>query len=189
MSVAITCFEVPSASALAIDPVPGSQLFRALARDARFPYIAVGDVEPAARAVGAGSEAVQTLSGTYEIHHVGEHAASPFGADPSEKPIVFINCFLVESGREEAAFAIWQEINNYMVAKPGYRWHRLHRRTGNAPFAFVNIVEWESAQAWQAAHDDGFRALADPARLPFVTIPTVCELLSDHDRFLASEAR
>src|SRR3954451_15382564 len=189
MSVAITCFEMPSGSEFAIDPAPGSQVFRALARDARFPYIALGDVEPAARVVGIGNEAVRTLSGTYEVHHVGEAAATAFGADPSEKPIVFVNCFLVESGQEEAAFAIWQEINDYMVAKPGYRGHRLHRRRGNAPFAFVNIVEWESAQAWQAAHDDGFRALADPARLPFVTIPTVCELLTDQDRFLASEPR
>jgi hypothetical protein len=50
-----------------------------------------------------------------------------------------------------------------------------HRRThDDAPFGFVNIVEWESAAAWEAAHDDGFRALTAPANLPFVTYPTVC---------------
>jgi hypothetical protein len=36
----------------------------------------------------------------------------------------------------------------------------------------VNVVEWESVAAWQAAHDEGFRELAaDP---PFVARPTLC---------------
>ena len=182
MSVAITCFEVPSGVDAVIEPAPGSRVYRALAPDARFRHIAIGDVEPAAQAVGAGADAVHAKSGRYEVLHTGENAAARFGADPGELPITFVNCFVVEPGREDAAFAVWQEINDYMVAKPGYRSHRLHRRVDDAPFAMVNVVEWESMQAWQAAHDDGFRALAAPARLPFVTIPTVCQLVASGDR-------
>jgi hypothetical protein len=51
-----------------------------------------------------------------------------------------------------------------MAAKPGYVSHRLHRSlTPDAHFRFVNYVQWESAEHWQAAHDAGFRQLlADP---------------------------
>lgn len=54
-----------------------------------------------------------------------------------------------------------------MVTEPGYRWHRLHRRGhDDAPFGLVNLAGWESADAWAAAHDDGFRALADRPDIP-----------------------
>ena len=125
MSVAITCFEIPSGVDAAIEPAPGSRLHRALAPGARFRYIAIGDDEPAARAVGAGADAIRMESGRYELLHTSENAAAPFGADPGEPPVVFVNCFVVEPGREDAAFTIWQEINDYMVGKPGYRSHRL----------------------------------------------------------------
>ena len=186
MSIAITCFEVPPGTDPAIERAPGSRLHRALAPDARFRYIAIGADEPAAWAAGMQRDAVTTLSGRYEVVHVGEQPAPAFDAGGGAKPIIFVNCFVVEPGNEQATFAIWREINDYMVAKPGYRWHRLHRRLDDAPFAYVNVVEWESAQAWQAAHDDGFRALADPARLPFVTIPTVCEPVGDGERSAAA---
>jgi hypothetical protein len=65
-----------------------------------------------------------------------------------------------------------------MVTKPGYRWHRLHRRLDDeAPFGLVNVVEWESPQAWRAAHDDGFRRLAG-GELPFTAHPTLCRPLA-----------
>jgi hypothetical protein len=76
--------------------------------------------------------------------------------------------------RHDEAFAAWQRVNRYMVAKPGYRWHRLHRRLDDhAPFGLVNVVEWESPEAWLAAHDEGFRALAG-GDLPFTAHPTLC---------------
>jgi heme-degrading monooxygenase HmoA len=93
---------------------------------------------------------------------------------------MFVNCLECPSDREDATFEVWQEINAYMVTKPGYRWHKLHRRTHpDAPFGFVNVVEWESAAAWQAAHDEGFRALAARPDLTFTAYPTLCQPIED----------
>ena len=62
-----------------------------------------------------------------------------------------------------------------MVNQPGYRWHRLHHRVhDDAAFGLVNIVEWESVTAWQAAHDAGFRARAVRDHMPFDAHPTLC---------------
>lgn len=74
--------------------------------------------------------------------------------------VPFVNCFEVPAGREDDFFALWQEVNRYMAAKPGYLNHRLHRSlTPEARFRFVNYAEWESVEHWRAAHDEGFRAL------------------------------
>jgi hypothetical protein len=87
---------------------------------------------------------------------------------------------VVRPGDEDDAFAVWREINAYMVTKPGYRWHRLHRRTDpSAPFGQVNVARWESAAAWRAAHDEGFRTLAARPDLPFEPVATLCELVGD----------
>jgi hypothetical protein len=63
--------------------------------------------------------------------------------------------------------------NDYMVSTPGCRSHTLHLRVGDAAFGMVNVVEWESVEAWQAGHDDGFRAIAARPQ-PFVSHPTLC---------------
>ncbi|MDT4912856.1 MAG: hypothetical protein QOC66_1984 [Pseudonocardiales bacterium] len=178
MSIVITGFELPSGSDAVVAPGFGYRLYRALDTDARFRYITVGEREPE---VPVGGDGVQTLSGRYEVHDVGDVAAPAFGAADGSAPIVFINALVVEPGNEDAAFAVWKQVNEYMVVKPGYRSHRLHRRLqDDAPFGFVNVVEWESLEAWDAAHDEGFRALTDPSRLPFRPVPTVCELIDDN---------
>jgi heme-degrading monooxygenase HmoA len=85
-------------------------------------------------------------------------------------------------GGHEAAFALWLQVNAYMVTKPGYRWHRLHRRVdASAPFGLINLVEWESASAWEAAHDAGFRERAVRPQMPFVAYPTVCVPVTSPD--------
>lgn len=74
--------------------------------------------------------------------------------------VPFVNCFEVPTGREDAFLALWQEVNSYMAAKPGYLSHRLHRSLApDAKFRFINYAEWESAEHWRAAHDEGFREL------------------------------
>jgi heme-degrading monooxygenase HmoA len=70
---------------------------------------------------------------------------------------------------------VWRDVNAYMVNKPGYRWHRLHRRVSDdAPFGLVNVVEWESVAAWRAAHDEGFRERAVRPNMPMTAYPTLC---------------
>ncbi len=92
--------------------------------------------------------------------------------------VQLINCFEVPAGREDEFFALWREVNAYMVRKPGYLSHQLHRSlTEDARYRFVNYAEWESAEHLRAAHDDGFRALAlRPAFAPFTSTPAVYQL-------------
>jgi heme-degrading monooxygenase HmoA len=93
--------------------------------------------------------------------------------------VPFVNCFEVPPGREDAFFALWQEVNAYMAAKPGYVGHRLHRSLSpEAKFRFVNYAEWESAEHWRAAHDDGFRRLVSrPEWSEFPSTPGLYEIV------------
>ena len=76
------------------------------------------------------------------------------------RAVPFMNCFEVPAGHEDTFLALWQQVNAYMAAKPGYVSHRLHRSlTPDARFRFINYAEWETAEHWRAAHDEGFRRL------------------------------
>lgn len=112
-------------------------------------------------------------SGRYDVLDVSAQAAPVFRTDGREAEVTFVNCFEVEPGREDEAFGVWQEFNAYFVQQPGYRAHTLHRRAAeDAAFGLVNVVRWESPEAWAAAHDDRFRAMvARP--LPFISLPTL----------------
>lgn len=93
--------------------------------------------------------------------------------------VQFINCFEVPAGREEVFFALWQEVNAYMSAKPGYVSHRLHRSLApDARFRFVNYAEWETVDDWQAAHDNGFRKLVgQPEWVAFASSHSLYEVV------------
>ena len=168
MSVVITCFEVPPSAAPPVEPGPGRDVHRALAQDARFGYIAIDSTGTA-----AGGDA-PAVAGRYEVIHENTTAAPPF-AEALGESVMFVNCMQFAPGREQEAFEFWLRVNEYMVEKPGYRWHRLHRRLDpSTPFGQVNVVEWESVESWQAAHDDGFRALTVRPDIPFVPVATLC---------------
>jgi heme-degrading monooxygenase HmoA len=78
--------------------------------------------------------------------------------------IVFINSFEVAAGSDEAFLALWQQIDDYMRTKPGYRWRRLHRSLDDkADLRYVNVSGWESAEQFDAAHDETFRSLQGQA--------------------------
>lgn len=95
--------------------------------------------------------------------------------------VSFINCFEVPPGREEEFFALWQEVNTYMRAKPGYIGHRLHRSLApDAPFRFINVAQWTSPKDFQAAHDEGFRALVhQPRWAAFRSRPALFEVVHE----------
>jgi hypothetical protein len=172
MSVVIICVETQSADVEVA--AAGCAVHRAVDPAAPFRYITVGDTVPTV------AGAARLLSGVYDVIHVGDAAAPAFDATAAPDPLVFINCFEMPVGGENAAFALWRTVNEYMVNKPGYPWHRLHRRrSADAPFGLVNVVGWKSIPAWEAAHDDGFRALAARPNLPFLSRPTLCRLVSD----------
>jgi heme-degrading monooxygenase HmoA len=172
MSVVITCVPVRPDAEPPLPPAAGRELFRAVAADAPFGYLAVGGPAPAALPDGA-------LTGRYEVVHERDTPAPPFEPGAGE-PVVFINCMAFEPGREQEAFDFWLRVNDYMVRKPGYRWHRLHRRTDSgAPFGQINVVEWESIESWAAAHDDGFRALTVRPDIPFKPVATLCRPVAE----------
>lgn len=91
----------------------------------------------------------------------------------------FLNCFEVPAGREDEFFALWRDVNKYMTAKPGYVGHWLHRSlASDAKYRFFNYVEWESAEHWGAAHDEGFRALVSrPEWSAFPATPALYEVV------------
>ena len=97
--------------------------------------------------------------------------------------VPFVNCFEVPAGREDEFFALWSEVNAYMIKKPGYLSHRLHRSLEqDARFRFVNYAVWESPERWRAAHDDGFRALlSNPAWGAFSTTHALYEIVHEGD--------
>jgi len=93
--------------------------------------------------------------------------------------ITFINLFDVPAGTDEEFMRFWSSVNEYMRAKPGYLSHRMHRSLApEARYRYANVVQWESPEAWEAAHDDGFRALVTAPDLPeFTSVPTLFEVI------------
>jgi heme-degrading monooxygenase HmoA len=74
--------------------------------------------------------------------------------------VVFINCFEVPIGREDAFLAMWNEIDDYMQGHPGFRWRRLYRSLATpSRFRYVNVAEWDTAEQFDAAHDEDFRRM------------------------------
>lgn len=93
--------------------------------------------------------------------------------------ITLINCFKVPAGRDEQFLAEWMQVNAYMRQKPGYIRHRLHRAIeANGEYRFVNVADWESAEHFNAAHDEGFRELASkPVWKDFPASPALFEVV------------
>lgn len=78
--------------------------------------------------------------------------------------VVFINCFEVPAGREEAFLKLWTQIDDYMRAQPGFQWRRLHRALhADTRLRYVNVAGWASAGEFEKAHDDNFRRLQGQA--------------------------
>jgi heme-degrading monooxygenase HmoA len=97
--------------------------------------------------------------------------------------ITLINGFEVPAGREDEFLRLWQQVNTYMRKKQGYLGHRFHRSLKpNAPFRFVNVARWASMAEFDAAHDDGFRALVgQPAWKAFRPVPELYEVVHEAD--------
>ena len=95
--------------------------------------------------------------------------------------VVLVNCFEIPAGREEEFFAMWQQVNAYMQRKKGYLEHKLHRSLApDARYRFVNVARWASLEEFNAAHDEGFRALVTkPAWASFPAFPTMYEVVHE----------
>ncbi len=95
--------------------------------------------------------------------------------------ITLVNCFDVPAGREQEFFGLWQQVNTYMRSKPGYLSHTLHRAlAADATFRFINVARWASREDFDAAHDEGFRALiTKPAWRAFPSHPALYEVVHE----------
>jgi heme-degrading monooxygenase HmoA len=105
----------------------------------------------------------------------------PFGFIQEYLVVTLINCFEVPDGREEEFFAGFQKVNAYMRAKNGYVSHKMHRSMApDARYRFVNVVQWESREACEAAHDAGFRELiTQPALSSIRSTPALYEVVHE----------
>ena len=80
--------------------------------------------------------------------------------------VILINPFEVPEGTDDEQFLSgWQRAADYMREQPGFVNSRLHRALApDARFRFINVAEWESPQAFQAAvTSDEFREIAKDA--------------------------
>jgi heme oxygenase (mycobilin-producing) len=67
-------------------------------------------------------------------------------------PVILINAFEVPLEREHEFLKGWRATAEYMRNQPGYISTRLHQSLDpKAQFHFVNVAEWDSPQAFQAA--------------------------------------
>jgi heme-degrading monooxygenase HmoA len=68
------------------------------------------------------------------------------------KSITVINTIEVPQGREDEALSMWESFAEYFRKQPGYISTKLHKAINpDAKFHLVNIAEWESTDAFQAA--------------------------------------
>ncbi|MBV8927721.1 MAG: antibiotic biosynthesis monooxygenase, partial [Mycobacteriaceae bacterium] len=66
--------------------------------------------------------------------------------------VTLINVFEVEQCNVDAFLTSWRERAEFMSSQPGFRSLRLHRAVSQgARFQLINVAEWDSAEALQAA--------------------------------------
>jgi heme-degrading monooxygenase HmoA len=89
--------------------------------------------------------------------------------------VVFINCFEVPVGREDAFLELWSQIDDYMRVRDGFRWRNLHQALdGETRLRYVNVAGWDSAGQFAAAHDEGFHRLqSQPGWREFPALPAL----------------
>lgn len=68
------------------------------------------------------------------------------------EPVTLINVFEVPAGALDASIRSWEVARDFLQAQPGYLSTRLHQSLApDARFQLVNVAQWESAEAFQAA--------------------------------------
>jgi heme-degrading monooxygenase HmoA len=102
---------------------------------------------------------------------------------PHAGPVTLINSFVVPEGREAAFIQLWTATSGYFRAQPGFTSLKLHRAvSGTAPYRFVNVARWASAQQFAAAHATSeFRDLvSQPQWREFPSSPALYEVFAEY---------
>ena len=72
-------------------------------------------------------------------------------------PITLINVFEIRPDDVERFMQQWRERADFLGRQPGFRSLRLHRALNpDSRFQLVNVAEWDSAEALQAATAQDF---------------------------------
>lgn len=103
---------------------------------------------------------------------------------PHSGPVTLINSFAVPEGRDEAFLGLWAVTSGYFRAQPGFVSLKLQRAlSGSAPYRFVNVAQWASAQHFAAAHATSeFRALVSQVQWrEFPSSPALYEVVAQHN--------
>ena len=97
--------------------------------------------------------------------------------DERGDPVVLINLFEVPAGADEGFIAAWERARDFLQAQDGYRSTELHRSLApDADFRFVNVAQWRSPAAFQAAMSQP----AFPGReLPFPSHPALYQVVRE----------
>ena len=78
--------------------------------------------------------------------------ALPMTAQSANDPVILINPFVVPAGSEDDAIAMWMLARDFLATQPGYISTRLHRSLSpDATYVLINVAEWETMEAFQAA--------------------------------------
>src|SRR5215813_9203099 len=76
---------------------------------------------------------------------------------PDSGPITLINVFEIRPDDVERFMQQWRERADFLGRQPGFRSLRLHRALSpDSRFQLVNVAEWDSAEALQAATAQDF---------------------------------
>ena len=71
---------------------------------------------------------------------------------PDDGAVTVINVFEIRPEDVEPFLKEWRERAEFLGSQPGFRSLRLHRAmTAGTPFQLINVAEWDSAEAVQAA--------------------------------------
>ena len=96
-------------------------------------------------------------------------------------PVVAINVYTVPIGKEEEFLLWWHEVKESFANVPGFISGRFHRSlNADAPFKFVNVVEWENSNYSQAYENSMPWMKSQLARLGIETTPALFAIVSQY---------
>ena len=94
-------------------------------------------------------------------------------------PVILINPFEVEKGKESEVLAFWEKAADFMKQQPGYVATRLHRTVVPwSRFHYINIAEWESIEHFEnVMNSEEFKELVGPYMEKFPHYPGLYEVI------------
>ena len=72
--------------------------------------------------------------------------------ESDDGPVTFINVFEIDPAQIDDFIVGWKQRGEIMRRQPGFRSFHLHRAlSADAPYQLVNVAQWDSVEALQAA--------------------------------------